>query len=119
MTTRVVNIRSRDWQAVPEAEREYIGRVHPRLKKLGLTAGQFGNQYRISAKVPRERAIELYELHQRQLCRMIPYHIDEIRALRGKTLICWCAPLPCHGDVLARLADMSQAEYDAWVKGED
>ena len=28
-----------------------------------------------------------------------------IPALRGLTLGCWCAPLPCHGDVLARLAD--------------
>lgn len=25
--------------------------------------------------------------------------------LRGKRLGCWCAPLPCHGDVLAELAD--------------
>ena len=27
------------------------------------------------------------------------------RELRGKTLVCFCAPLPCHGDVLARWAD--------------
>lgn len=25
--------------------------------------------------------------------------------LRGKTLACWCAPEPCHGDILAELAD--------------
>ena len=25
--------------------------------------------------------------------------------LRGKRLACYCAPLPCHGDVLAALAD--------------
>lgn len=25
--------------------------------------------------------------------------------LRGKDLVCWCAPLPCHGDVLLRLAN--------------
>jgi hypothetical protein len=25
--------------------------------------------------------------------------------LRGKVLGCWCAPGPCHGDVLARIAN--------------
>jgi hypothetical protein len=23
--------------------------------------------------------------------------------LAGRDLVCWCAPLPCHGDVLLRL----------------
>lgn len=27
------------------------------------------------------------------------------RELKGKQLACWCAPLPCHGDVLAAVAD--------------
>jgi hypothetical protein len=27
------------------------------------------------------------------------------RELRGKVLGCWCAPLACHGHVLARIAD--------------
>ncbi len=27
-----------------------------------------------------------------------------IKALHGKTLACWCAPKPCHGDVLAKIA---------------
>lgn len=27
--------------------------------------------------------------------------------LKGKTLGCWCSPKPCHGDILARLADES------------
>jgi len=27
------------------------------------------------------------------------------RELRGKDLLCWCAPLPCHGDVLLRIAN--------------
>jgi hypothetical protein len=29
-------------------------------------------------------------------------YLDE---LRGKRLACWCAPLPCHGDVLIELID--------------
>lgn len=27
------------------------------------------------------------------------------RELRGKDLLCWCAPLACHGDVLLRIAN--------------
>jgi hypothetical protein len=27
------------------------------------------------------------------------------RELRGMVLGCWCAPLPCHGDVLLRIAN--------------
>ena len=29
--------------------------------------------------------------------------IDFLEPLRGKRLACWCAPLPCHGDVIAEL----------------
>lgn len=25
--------------------------------------------------------------------------------LKGKDLVCWCAPKPCHGDVLQEVAD--------------
>lgn len=30
---------------------------------------------------------------------------DHLHNLKGKDLVCWCAPLPCHGDVLLRLAN--------------
>lgn len=28
-----------------------------------------------------------------------------VRELKGKTLICFCKPLPCHGDILAEIAE--------------
>ena len=30
--------------------------------------------------------------------------LEELASLHGKTLACHCAPLPCHGEVLARAA---------------
>ena len=27
------------------------------------------------------------------------------RELRGKSLVCWCAPQACHGDILMRIAN--------------
>ena len=31
--------------------------------------------------------------------------IDYIHELRGRDLVCWCAPEACHGDVLLALAN--------------
>jgi hypothetical protein len=31
--------------------------------------------------------------------------INDIHELRGKDLVCWCKPDPCHGDLLLRLAN--------------
>lgn len=31
------------------------------------------------------------------------------RELRGRDLVCWCAPLACHADVLLRVANDSKA----------
>ena len=31
--------------------------------------------------------------------------LDSLHELRGKDLICWCAPSPCHADVLLELAN--------------
>lgn len=29
----------------------------------------------------------------------------DLSELRGKDLVCWCAPLPCHADILLRIAN--------------
>lgn len=31
--------------------------------------------------------------------------MSQIDELRGKDLVCWCAPQPCHGDILLSLAN--------------
>lgn len=31
--------------------------------------------------------------------------MSHIHELKGKVLGCWCAPLPCHGETLAELAN--------------
>lgn len=33
--------------------------------------------------------------------------LDNLENLRGKVLGCWCNPLPCHGDVLVKLANIN------------
>ena len=42
----------------------------------------------------------------RQWLVMNPARVDRCRReLRGKDLVCWCAPLPCHADVLLEVAN--------------
>lgn len=48
-----------------------------------------------------EKAIQAYELY----LQGEPSLLAALPELRGKTLGCWCAPNPCHGDVLTRLAN--------------
>lgn len=45
----------------------------------------------------------------RYVGREPPSMEDVRRELRGKDLVCWCAPLPCHGDVLLELANREAA----------
>lgn len=64
-----------------------------------------GNPYRIGQDGSREQVIAAYERYlagRPDLLALIP-------GLRGKRLGCWCRPLPCHGDVLARMADGPEA----------
>jgi len=49
----------------------------------------------------RAEAIARYE----EWLKAQPALMAALPELRGKVLGCWCSPLPCHGDVLARLAN--------------
>ena len=50
----------------------------------------------------REEVIAMYE---RWLRDERPDLMATLHELRGKDLVCWCAPKLCHGDVLLRLAN--------------
>lgn len=78
----------------------YIGRPsvwgNPFSHKEGTKA-----KYKVAT---REEAIAKYEewiLNQPELVERAK------KELRGKVLGCWCAPLPCHGDVLLKLVRLS------------
>jgi len=74
---------------------------------------KWGNPFRIGVDGERTTVIALYTAwlrNQRELLRSL----DE---LRGKDLVCFCAPLPCHGDLLLRLANATRDERIAWWRG--
>lgn len=50
----------------------------------------------------REEAIARYE----EWLMAQPELVEAVKAeLKGKVLGCWCSPLACHGDVLAKVAN--------------
>lgn len=78
--------------------------VHCKKDKFDVYIGrpsQWGNPFRIITHGTREQVVVKYRawlMEQPDLLAKIP-------ELRGKILGCWCAPWPCHGDVLAELAN--------------
>lgn len=78
----------------------YIGRAWPYQR---LPESLFANPFRIEKDTDelREDAIELYAswlLNPKQ-ARIL----RQIDMLRGMTMVCWCRPRRCHGDVLLKL----------------
>ena len=61
----------------------------------------FGNPFKIGEHGSRDEVIERYK---RYFLKRIKYDSDfrkAVKKLKGKVLLCWCRPLPCHGDVIA------------------
>lgn len=63
--------------------------------------GKWGNRYVVDVHGPRRQCIALYEFDLEYSER----HYEVIDELRGRDLVCSCAPKPCHGDTLLRLAN--------------
>jgi len=77
-----INSAPEDWESDPDYV--YIGR-----------GSKWGNRW-IVGPLTRREAIERYEKD------IVPSRLKELEELRGKFLVCHCAPLACHGDVLVK-----------------
>ena len=77
----------------------YIGRPRDPDAPLG-----WGNPFRIGRDGSRAEVIAKYRAWLWDQCQSEEWFIDELATLHGKTLGCFCAPQPCHGDVLLKAA---------------
>ena len=96
------------WQSDPRYV--YIGRA---VGRKGLRGSIWQNKAKISPECSREESLRRFRewLDLVALPRMQP----QLEALRGKILVCWCAPAGvsltaagehlCHGQILAEAAD--------------
>jgi len=63
---------------------------------------KYGNGFKIGSDGSRVVVIKMYEEH----LKLRPLFISIIKKeLKGYNLICHCAPKPCHGDVLIKVAN--------------
>ena len=70
---------------------------------------KWGNPFRIGEDVSRDEAIARYRAHLWRHIQAGDVSLEDLAELDGCWLACWCEPLPCHGDVLAKAA--------AWASG--
>lgn len=70
-----------------------------------------GNPFRIGPDGTRDQVIAKYRRWLWNEIRADRVDLKELAALHGKRLGCWCAPEPCHGEVLERAAPWALCEH--------
>lgn len=93
--TRLINLRH---EVVDGAV--YIGR---RNSFYDLPDSPFANPFKSPKDGTRDEVIAKYREWIKGRLVNSAFLREELELLRGKTLACWCAPKPCHGQVLLEL----------------
>jgi len=88
----------------------YIGRANP---AHGLTGSPLANPFVVGKDGERRVVVEKYRRwlweqvkewratgKQTPVTTALNDLVEQVKAGKDITLICWCAPLPCHGDVI-------------------
>jgi len=83
---------------------------HKGIPKDAIYVGRptkWGNPFEIGKAGTREEVVEKY----RKFLVEGGYNgsVVDVRELRGKDLVCWCAPKTCHADILLEMANAEQA----------
>lgn len=93
---------------MPKVFNKRTDKISPDAIYVGRPS-KWGNPFRIGQYyqgriLTRKEAIESYRdwLLYSDACQTL---LPDIHELRGKDLVCWCAPLPCHADILLELAN--------------
>ncbi|HVC07285.1 MAG TPA: DUF4326 domain-containing protein [Solirubrobacterales bacterium] len=74
--------------------------------------GRWGNPFRIGPDGERAEVIERYRSWLWTQIKSGQIKLAELAALHGKTFGCWCAPEPCHGEVLTAAAAWAAERLD-------
>lgn len=84
--TKVVNKKNH----IPTKDDVYIGR-----------GSKWGNPFPMKVESDREEVLQLYREHLSNS----PNLLNALSELEGKTLVCFCKPKKCHGDILIELLE--------------
>ena len=104
--TKVLNLKDSNY-TIPKGA-VYVGRASSRYHLLG---SKWSNPFKIGQyyggggkAMTREDTIKIHRawLLNSDFGQTL---LSDIQELKGKDLVCWCAPLPCHADILLELAN--------------
>lgn len=76
-------------------------RIPPDAVYVGRPS-KWGNPFHIGKDGSRNVVIAKYAIWVEGMVNRDLLNLEE---LRGKDLVCWCTPLPCHADILLELAN--------------
>lgn len=94
----------------------HMGRGHSLRSLICIDrTGPWGNPFKIGRDGTREDVLRDHENWLRTVEHPL---MQEIWRLEGRPLGCWCEPLPCHGWLLAYLANCKPEQQLAWELGE-
>ncbi len=73
---------------------------------------QWGNPFPINLSKghTREVVIDKYKVSLKRMLKSGIITVDDLLALDGKKLGCFCKPLPCHGDVLVEAVEWAKQQ---------
>ena len=97
--TEVIHIRfaPKDWMNNPNYV--YIGRSGKGLD------GYFGNPFKSSSGKKHGSTLDFFRGYVVDKLDTDEEYYRRVKDLRGKILVCFCKPNPCHGDILAEYAE--------------
>lgn len=97
--TKVVNIKKLPKSWVRDDDYVYIGRAG------NGQSGYFGNPFTLKSENKRQEVLDQYRAYLEKKLEEDQEFRSKVRNLRGKTLVCFCKPKLCHGDILAEWAE--------------
>lgn len=84
----------------PRVLNKYKDKIGPEDVYIGRPS-EWGNPFKMGPNQSREDVIQKYQ----EYIESTPGMLEKIRKLKGKNLVCFCSPKPCHGDILLKLAN--------------
>ncbi len=111
INVKVANIRPhfnnlKEW--CENSNNVYIGRkgiVFVDKKRYPTQDSIWCNPYKIGKDGDRAQCLQKYENFIRNRLEVESGLKDELKKLKDKNLGCWCAPEPCHGNVLLKILE--------------
>lgn len=83
---------------------------HTKLLKGTIYIGRptkYSNPYKSGRDGTRAEVIQLFEKHLNRMLDNGDITVEELADMYGFDLVCFCKPLPCHGDILLRYINES------------